>query len=354
MKKKFGGGTLIRDLMMGAAKATYFEAWEEKMLQLKEADERAYNWLSAVPTKQWCKHAFPFSSKCDVLMNNLSESFNATILMQRDKPIITMFEWIRTYLMGRFASLREKVRKFREEIMPKPRKRLDREIEMSGNWFATWAGELKFEVTHSLLIEKFVVDLENRTCKCNFWELVGIPCRHAVAAICMKGDDPAMYVSRYYNRVCYEACYDQIISPINGQNKWPKTDLPEVLPPQYKRGPGRPKKLRRREPDEDTSKKGKWSRTNTSNRCKRCLQYGHNTRTCKNPPVHIPRPVNTDATDTPQDGVEPNPTQEQHPTQTSQVGGSNMPQMTSKTVRPVTKKRVCTLIYSILIAYFSC
>jgi hypothetical protein len=26
-KKKFGGGTLIRDLMMGAAKATYIQAW---------------------------------------------------------------------------------------------------------------------------------------------------------------------------------------------------------------------------------------------------------------------------------------------------------------------------------------
>src|SRR4051812_11479923 len=39
---------------------------------------------------KWCKHAFPFFSKCDVLMNNLSESFNTTILLQRDKPIITM------------------------------------------------------------------------------------------------------------------------------------------------------------------------------------------------------------------------------------------------------------------------
>jgi len=27
-KKRFGGGTLIRDLMMAAAKATYVEAWE--------------------------------------------------------------------------------------------------------------------------------------------------------------------------------------------------------------------------------------------------------------------------------------------------------------------------------------
>ncbi|WJX90242.1 hypothetical protein P8452_72159 [Trifolium repens] len=40
-KKKFGGGTLIRDLMMGAAKATYYQAWEAKMSELKAHDKKA-------------------------------------------------------------------------------------------------------------------------------------------------------------------------------------------------------------------------------------------------------------------------------------------------------------------------
>ncbi|KAI5386018.1 hypothetical protein KIW84_072551 [Lathyrus oleraceus] len=35
---------------------------------------------------------------------------------------------------------------------------------------------------------------------------------------------------------------------------WPEVDMEEMLPPPYKRGPGRPKKLRRREPDEDPNK----------------------------------------------------------------------------------------------------
>lgn len=295
--------------MMAAAKATYVEAWEEKMQHIKEVSEGAYEWLMNVPKKGWCKHAFSFHTKCDVLMNNLSESFNATILLQRDKPLITMFEWIRTYLMSRFANLKEKSEKYQGTIMPKPRKRLDWEIEKSGNWFATWVGGLKFEVTHSLFLDKFVVDLEKRTCSCNFWDLVGIPCRHAVAAITMKGDDPSLYVHRYYTKVCYQDCYNQIISPINGQNKWPKTDYPEVLPPQFKRGPGRPKKLRRREPDEDRMENGKWSRSHTSSRCKKCLKYGHNKRTCKEGTSVVP--VVAASTN-----VEENPTM---PTQSSQI-----------------------------------
>lgn len=41
-KKKFGGGTLFRDLMMVAAKATYFEEHELKMLIFKEVSLEAY------------------------------------------------------------------------------------------------------------------------------------------------------------------------------------------------------------------------------------------------------------------------------------------------------------------------
>ncbi|RZB70782.1 hypothetical protein D0Y65_035648, partial [Glycine soja] len=35
-KNFFGEGTLLKDLVMGASKATYEEAWEDKMTQIKE------------------------------------------------------------------------------------------------------------------------------------------------------------------------------------------------------------------------------------------------------------------------------------------------------------------------------
>jgi hypothetical protein len=45
-------------------------------------------------------------------MNNISEAFNATILVARDKPILTMCEWIRTYLMHRTSTIRSKLGKW--------------------------------------------------------------------------------------------------------------------------------------------------------------------------------------------------------------------------------------------------
>ncbi|XP_058749639.1 uncharacterized protein LOC131622610 [Vicia villosa] len=181
--------------------------------------------------------------------------------------------------MGRFATLREKVDRYKGLVMAKPLRRLDREIEKSASWTPTYAGRLTFQVSHTLLTDSFVVDLAQKTCTCNMWELVGIPCRHSVAAIYRKGDDPRNYVSEYYHKSTYERCYSEVITTLNGQNKWPKTSDPVILPPMYKRGPGRPKKLRRREPDE--ANQHKWQRTNTSHRCKKCQELGHNARTCK-------------------------------------------------------------------------
>ncbi|WVY90142.1 hypothetical protein V8G54_035656 [Vigna mungo] len=285
-KKRFGGGVLIRDLMMGAAKATYEKEWEKKMGELKAINTDAYNWLIAIPTKNWCKHAFNTYCRCDVLINNLSESFNSTILLARDKPIITMMEWIRTYIMKRFATLREKAITYPGVVMPRPRKRLDKEIEKSGNWIPTWAGAEKFEVTHGFTMDKFVVDLSNNSCSCYSWDLIGIPCRHAIAAISYKVQNPEDYVHVYYKKPAYVTCYAPEIVPINGQQMWPTSEnTPLLLPPIYKTPPGRPKKLRRREADEPVSHT-KLSKKNSIMKCSSCKEFGHNVRSCRRKKVH--------------------------------------------------------------------
>jgi len=32
-------------------------------------------------------------------------------------------------------------------------------------------------------IEKFIIGINKQSCSCNFWRLVGIPCKHVVVAI---------------------------------------------------------------------------------------------------------------------------------------------------------------------------
>ena len=100
---------------MGVGKATFYQGWEKKIGELQKINVDAYNWLLQIPRKSWCKHEFRMYPRCGVLMNNLSEPFNSSILIVRDKPIITMMEWIRSYIMGRFASLRHKFNLYTEK-----------------------------------------------------------------------------------------------------------------------------------------------------------------------------------------------------------------------------------------------
>lgn len=277
-KKRFGGGSLIRDLMMGAAKATYYQGWLSKMNELKQLDQKAWSWLMGVPPKSWCKHAFSFYPKCDVLMNNIAESFNATILSARDKPILSMAEWIRKYLMSRCSTSSLKLEKWPHKVMPIPRKRLDNEVVLSGQWLPTWAMNEKFQVTHSFNTQEFIVDIAQKSCTCNFWELVGIPCRHAVAALGFRQQNPEDFVDECYSRDKYKICYGYAVSPINGQDMWPEVESEVLLPPMYKKGPGRPRKLRIRESGEEGARK---RLPGVSYRCSKCDKFGHNSQSCK-------------------------------------------------------------------------
>ncbi|KAI5385397.1 hypothetical protein KIW84_072118 [Lathyrus oleraceus] len=87
---------------------------------------------------------------------------------------------------------------------------------------------------------------------------------------------PENFVDDYYSKETYVICYDFNVSPINGQDMWLEVDIEEMLPPTYKRAPGRPKKSRRKEPNEDPNK----GRTQTSYSCINCGIHGHNARNC--------------------------------------------------------------------------
>lgn len=58
----------------------------------------------------------------------------------------------------------------------------------------------------------------------------------------------------------------------------------EILTPNYKRRAGRPKKLRKRKPDK-LANGMKLKNKQTTNINGRCHVLGHNTKTCKVPPL---------------------------------------------------------------------
>ncbi|CAH1415993.1 unnamed protein product [Lactuca virosa] len=131
--------------------------------------------------------------------------------------------------------------------------------------------------------DSYRVDLDDMTCSCRLWDLAGIPCVHANAAINFIHQAPYAYINAYFSKEKFRQCYSTNIEPVNGSNLWAQTEYIKPLPPMSRRMPGRPATKRKRHASE---KERKFSTTKVkvarTTRCGNCLEYAHNKRACKN------------------------------------------------------------------------
>ncbi|KAF7814423.1 Sporozoite surface protein 2 [Senna tora] len=132
-RKKYPGQTL-KELLWKAAKATYPAEWERTMLEIKAVNEDAFKHLMQVPPRHWSKSRFKTTQRCDALLNNMSETFNSVIVDVREKPIVSMIEDIRMYLMEKWTVNRTKIERHRGSILPRIKKRLEIQIAQAGKW----------------------------------------------------------------------------------------------------------------------------------------------------------------------------------------------------------------------------
>ena len=85
----------MNDELWGAAWAANVYAFDHHMQNILAMNKRAHAYLSDVPKALWSRHAFNCHIKCDMLLNNLVESFNAWIIEAIGKPILTIVKEIR-------------------------------------------------------------------------------------------------------------------------------------------------------------------------------------------------------------------------------------------------------------------
>ncbi|GKA43925.1 hypothetical protein Tco_0736649 [Tanacetum coccineum] len=132
-KKKYSGLQLQR-LFWGAASSTVEELFYAKMDDLKYINLEAYEYLVARNPNSWCRAFFILNVKCAAFENGISESYHKAILLQRLKPIITMLEDIRIYIMQRLVAMNKLAVNLEDQITPTVRKRLEYLKQEQINW----------------------------------------------------------------------------------------------------------------------------------------------------------------------------------------------------------------------------
>ncbi|XP_049414780.1 uncharacterized protein LOC125877564 [Solanum stenotomum] len=88
--------------------------------------------------RNWSRAFFQTHSKCEVVENNMCETFNSWILAARHKSIITMLENIRHKMMNRHIDMIKFAETWISDIAPMARAILERNKEYSNNCNVQW------------------------------------------------------------------------------------------------------------------------------------------------------------------------------------------------------------------------
>ncbi|KAL6515222.1 hypothetical protein OROHE_018854 [Orobanche hederae] len=292
-KGTYHGGLAMKVLLWKAAKCTRVIDFEETMKEMKDLDEAAYKWLEKKPVEQWSKSHFQTNVKTDICVNNISESFNKMLLDPRGKPIIEMLEDIRMLLMKRICVNRSKADHWWGNLCPLIREKLEFLKQKSNIMTCHYNGLDGFEVElNGGGMDKWIVSVKEKTCSCRKWQLSGYPCVHAISCLSFLGLAVEDYVNECYKRSTYVNVYRHVMQPIKGQNEWPKSNQPILLPPIPEKMPGRPKKNSRKKSSiemqeikaklalEKAAETGRLGRHGITMHCSYCKIAGHNKRNC--------------------------------------------------------------------------
>ncbi|XP_059289572.1 uncharacterized protein LOC132043098 [Lycium ferocissimum] len=89
------------------AKSTFESQLNENLDYMKLLGEECLDKLMYYNPERWNKVYMKYTTKCDIIYNNMTECFNSWLLAARHKTVINMLEEIRVKMMKRVGQMRE-------------------------------------------------------------------------------------------------------------------------------------------------------------------------------------------------------------------------------------------------------
>ncbi|EOX94543.1 PREDICTED: uncharacterized protein LOC18613209 [Theobroma cacao] len=282
-QKEFNSSILI-NLFWEAALALTGLDFEKKIIEIQEISPEAATWIRNIPPRFWATAHFE-GTRLGHLTANIVECLNSWIAEASGLPIIQMMECIRRQLMTCFNERRETSMQWTGILVPPAERLVLEAVERARTYQVFKANEAQFEVkSHNE--GAFGVDIRSRSCYCRGWQLRGLPCAHAVAALLSCRQNVRRFTESYFTVASYRKAYSQTIHPVPDKALWKEMseqflkegekDVEFILkPPKSLQPPGRPRKRRARAENAGRAKRVV--------HCSRCNQAGHFRSTCTAP-----------------------------------------------------------------------
>ncbi|XP_054791611.1 uncharacterized protein LOC129297283 [Prosopis cineraria] len=160
---------------------------------------------------RWALSLFPFR-RWDKITTNLAESFNAWILKERRHNICVLINEHRDKLSKKFFASKAAMSKWKSIVGPNV------EAKLKENIFRAEVMIVQLYGSYIALVRTpcgdVCVNLILRECTCKVWQMSGIPCPHACAAIKEVHGNVYNYVKKCYLHSSQEKIYSGTMHPV--------------------------------------------------------------------------------------------------------------------------------------------
>lgn len=267
---------MILACFFDAAYAASPDTYRACVENIRNISPEAYEWIVQSEPRYWANSLFE-GSRYNNLTCNITKSFYDWVCDLPILPITDIIDGIRRRMMELIYTRRVDSGQWLDKLTPIIGNKLQGEIAKAQEVHVLESTARTFKVSDDLGAIS-ILNLDLWDCSCRMWQVTGIPCSHAVAAVEYTQGNIIDFCSKYFTTETFRLIYIDSINPL------PTADMPvhkdsfpvKVYPPVVSRPPpGTPKRRRIRS-------KGVVKRPL---HCSRCKGIGHNRATCPSQPT---------------------------------------------------------------------
>lgn len=278
--------TKLVNIFWNAVYALTAAEFESKVSEMVEISQDVIPWYQQFPPQLWAVAYFE-GVRYGHFTLGVTELLYNWALECHELPVVQMMEHIRQQLVCWFDERRDIGMRLSSILVPSAEKRIMEAISDAQCYQVLRANEVEFEIVSSERTN--IVDIRTRVCSCRRWQIYGLPCAHAAAALMSCGHSVQLFAEPCFTVGSYREAYSQVINHVPDKSMWVqqgemiegggtvsgvKPDT-AIRPPRTRRPPGRPKKKVLRVEN--------FKRPKRIVQCGRCHMLGHSQKKCTMP-----------------------------------------------------------------------
>ncbi|KAH9778230.1 SWIM-type domain-containing protein [Citrus sinensis] len=254
-----------------AAKAYRPIKFTQYMNVIRSVSLNVHQYLTDAGYEKWARSHFE-GRRYGIMTTNIAESMNSVLKEARTLPIHKLMDCIIDKLQEWFAKRRDLAMDACTLMTTWVEKQLKGKLDKSHTYPVIQINFHEFIVKDGDLDGH--VDVLQKTCSCNEFQIDQFPCEHVVA-VCKHMRNYSVYdlCAHYYSVNAWVTAYAESIYPVGPQEEWDVSEEVRAYvlsPPMKKREVGRPRTTRIPSQGEDI----------VHHKCSRCGLRGHNRLTC--------------------------------------------------------------------------